>query len=297
MSWFTKFVDLFRPGPSPYETLYLAEKQRADGLYYKLLDCENEKSIISELFNLSKATISQINKDKSALESQINNLELKLNDLEKSLGADIASWVTEKGEMQAIIKQKEKLIDNLTKQKDDLAAQDITPGKLTPYLKDKYKNVADRSKIWDEWDSAVMFAFAVEQTEDAVILSAKDFKDALVKAFPDAVWHSDLKDNEYYACSMNQAEIIIRNDFGNLKPYVPEKYDCDKFAQGLRVHFYSVYGYNIAVEIWGNSPVGFHSWLLIRCWDGILMVEPQNDSIIRLPGILPGYKITAFHDA
>ena len=328
MSWTDWIANLFRYKPKPdyWETLYRSEKVRADEVLSKLIQCQTDSSRVKSDLTLAidqikklNASVTSLDRRNQALQGQLmvadkyagelktfgDEYKTLYDDLLASIGSTGKDLVSANQELgQEIERLRAELYNTqvalkqaLEDLKKPVPPVDITPIWFTAYLKNKYKDVVDRSKIWDEWDSAVMFGFAVEITEDAVVIPASEFKAKLVEAFPNAVWHSALKDNQYYTCSMNQAEIIIRNDFGNLKSYAPDKWDCDKFTQKLRVHFIEVYGYTVAVEVWGNSPVGFHSWILVRCSDGVLMVEPQNDSITRIPDILPGYEVTAFHDA
>jgi len=198
-------------------------------------------------------------------------------------------------ELQATALRRQGTIENLTRQRDE--ALDMTPEKLETILLAKYPPGSDVAAIWQKYKLALIRAFAIDNGDsvDFKIFRAEEYLAILRKAFPDAKFISENLDNFYYAPSVDFMERAVRNDFGNLKPFVPDRTDCDDFAEDLRAHFRQVYGYNIGIMVIGDSPLGYHAWTLLFGFNGILMVEPQTDSIARLPEILGGYVVRKFH--
>ncbi len=275
------------------------EKDENAGLMSQLSLCLDEKS-------RGAFMISQLQQQNSDLQVSLQERDLQIDSLQKQ----IIGYASQVDDLINQVSTSQSLIDNLTKQRNILEGMnfglkgqiielqkslEITPETLQAFLIAKYPQGTDVSKIWDTYDLALINAFAVTQDDDPMIISQNEFKGQLISCFPHAIFHSPGKDNEYFACTVDMAEKIIRNDFGNLVIYDPNRRDCDKFTQLLRAHFYQVYGYNNVVEIWGMASFGYHSWAVIVCSDGLLQVEPQTDQIVKFPDTL-GYEVQAVHD-
>lgn len=265
----------------------------------QLVACQTDRSkmftdltwAIKEKKSLSESLTALAN------ESAYKDVEIQaLKDLWKT---DYVSFISETiiakdkliKELQATALRRQGTIENLTQQRDE--ARDITPESLTSSLKAKYPQ--GNPEAWDKLDLALINAFALANDGEFKILTQAEFVTALYTAFPDAKFMSEPLDNAYYAPSMDFAEKAVRNDFGNLRPFGVDINDCDDFAEDLRVHFRQVYGYNTGVIVLGDAPIGYHAWILIVCFNGIVMVEPQADSMTRIPVILDGYIVRKFH--
>ena len=118
------------------------------------------------------------------------------------------------------------------------------------------------------------------------IYTGADVADSLNKFFPKKIrfFGKGPSDGHYIALSRDNFEKYLKEDKTNKFPYVKDagerNYDCDNFAESLRVHFSEKYGSNTFGVIWGDR----HAWnFVILAGDDkpeILMVEPQTDKIV-----------------
>ena len=265
-------------------------------------NCQFNKSKLFTDLTLAIAEKQALKRQITVFNETLSNMDSEIQALKDSQSTTDTEKDKTIAELKATALRRQGTIENLTKQRDELKARianadDITPEKLTTSLIAKYSPGTDVAKIWDDYDLALIKFFAINNDESvkSEIIPVGNFVQALSKAFPNAVFQSEALDNLYYAPSMDFAEKAIRNDFGNLRPYVLEKSDCDDFAEDLRVHFRKVYGYNTGVIVLGDAPIGYHAWLLLVCYDGILEIEPQDDSISRIPDVIEGYVVRKFH--
>ena len=294
MSWTDWIANLFRYNPKPdyWETLYRSEKVRADEVLSKLIQCQTDSSRVKSDLTLAidqikklNVSVTSLDKRNQALQGQLmvwDSRDTVIESLTLQIKVKDAELVATTGSIAALHAE---IISLKSSQ------QDMTPEKLITLLKTQIRT----PELWDRCDAALVEVFALTHEDDEKTLTASEFLTILAKAFPDAKFISEPLDNQYVAPSCDFIEKAIRNDFGNLKQYVPEQRDCDDFAEDLRVHFRKVYGYNIGVIVLGDAPIGYHAWLLLVGYDGIVMVEPQTDSMTRIPDILPGYVVRKFH--
>lgn len=294
-----------------WEARYRDQKARSDELAAELDVCQSEKFLaVADYVEQKKVADRQLAAIKAANDN-ISRLTAGMNDLaarNRELQAKVSSMEATEDErldscesrltrtlteLAAATNRQTYLEGKLATAEDQLKEArkqaDLTPERLKTILAAGYAGVEDVSKVWDDYAAVLIEVFAVKLLDPVIVQDAGNYKADILNAFPGIRFNSDLKDNIYYRPSSADAVRIIRNDFGNLTPYVPEQVDCDKFAERLRVHFYTVYGLNIGIEVWGDAPFGRHAWFLAKCSDGIVMCEPQNDYVAILPETIDGY--------
>jgi len=298
MAWTDWMANLFRYKPKPdyWETLYRAEKVRADEVLEKLIRCQTDSSRIQTDLTLAIDQIKKLNASVTSLDRRNQALQGQLMVADNKDNSLMQNLLAKEEELLVSTDKINSLRVAITSLQSDLAKalgldHTFTPEKLITLLRTQILT----PELWDKYDSALVEVFALTHEDDEKTLTASEFLTILAKAFPEAKFISEPLDNLYNAPSCDFIEKAIRNDFGNLKSYVPEQRDCDDFAEDLRVHFRKVYGYNIGVIVLGDSPFGYHAWLLLVGYDGIVMAEPQTDSMTRIPDFLPGYVVRKFH--
>lgn len=270
------------------------ERSKNTELHASLVACQTDRS---KIFSAGQSAIREVATQlKRVADLEIQLTSFKDDNDKKQMLLDNQS--RDLKDLQATCERRQGTIDNLKKQRDVLNQQvlqmqqekkDITPEQLSAFLIAKYPQGMDVSKIWDEYAEAVTNAFAIKLIDPVKEISASEFRDSIVKAFPGIKFNSMLMESLYFCPSCSDIIRVIRNNWGNLKPYVPERGDCNWFAERLRVHFNNIYLLNIATLVVGPSPFGLHAWSIIKGSDGIVVCEPQNDSVTIIPDKLPGY--------
>ena len=104
----------------------------------------------------------------------------------------------------------------------------------------------------------------------------------------------ELADTKYYTTAEAALAEILKKDWSNLVPFVPEKGDCDKFGIRLYNHLVDYYGLTGIVPVWGMTDKGYHGFnLAVLRQDGAWvarLVEPQTDAIFVDVGPCGRYK-------
>ena len=282
------FWDWFWGKPKPpgyWEVEYRSEKGRADKLFYELATCQSEKSLAiaeqKQLISEQHQIINQSNRDLEQTKGLLETNESLLADEVKSNN----TLQAENLKLVARVKSLESLAN---------LPFGISPETLKSLLLKKYGLHAEQPKLWDEYDTVLFEIFGVEQPV-LLEVTAQDFKDRILKAFPAVQFHSPAKDTLYYLPTEAWVFKALVHDFGDLMTYVPERKDCDAFAQALRSHFTTQYGTKAVVELWGYWGSVYHSWDAIICSDGVLEIEPQTDQVYEA-GFLPDHKADSIHD-
>lgn len=249
------------------------------------------------------SAIKQLEKINRELDARNASLLIEIQALKDSMGgteADLAIALQSINELtedykflQAQLEEARTKIAELQAKLADFESG-ITPEKLKSFLIAKYGLHAEEPKLWDDYDKVLFEVFGAEQPALVEVI-AEDFKERILKAFPGIQFHSPAKDSLYYLPTEEWAFKALVHDFGDLMPYVPEKKDCDAFAQALRSHFTTQYGTKSVIELWGYWATVYHSWNAIICSNGVLEIEPQTDQVYEA-GFLSDHKADAIHD-
>lgn len=175
-------------------------------------------------------------------------------------------------------------------------APDLTPDYLRSRLKEQLPSINNRPQLWFDYLKALYVVFGRPAVTGYREVASDEVRARVDSAFPGLAWHSPQKDGKYRLITIAQAKGIIQSSFVSIGKYVPELWDCDKYSQALREHFSFYYLVNSCLEIWGYWGTVYHSWNLVVCQDGVLMVEPQTNEMAVLPEIVPDHKATEVHD-
>ena len=129
---------------------------------------------------------------------------------------------------------------------------------------------------------------AVEVAEDAVAYPPHEIKQALRETLGNQVrlFGRQISDSVVMALTPEGAKLFLEEDVTNLRDYVGDaggrNYDCDDFAESIRVHLSERYGLNSIGIIWGDK----HAWnffvLAGERGPDIMMFEPQSDKEVSV---------------
>lgn len=85
-------------------------------------------------------------------------------------------------------------------------------------------------------------------------------------------------DARYFLCSQSDFLNIVAWDWVDSIKYVPERFDCDKFAVAFKAHvnmYFHINNVGLVIDYRGG-----HAYNLVIFPDGkIMLVEPQNDNV------------------
>ncbi len=85
----------------------------------------------------------------------------------------------------------------------------------------------------------------------------------------------EFADNAYTVPTVADTLRIFQQSFIGLIQFLAEVMDCDKFSAAFRSHLDQFYKVNSCATIYGDSGWGYHSYNLVVCSDGVVMIEPQ----------------------
>ncbi len=103
----------------------------------------------------------------------------------------------------------------------------------------------------------------------------------------------ELPDSTLYTTSLEGLQTILKRDWTNRIKYIAEKFDCDDFAHMLSERLNYYYGLTSVMEVWGDTPAGYHAFCVVVLKDGdnyvCRLIEPQSDWVFIEDGTLGKY--------
>ena len=119
------------------------------------------------------------------------------------------------------------------------------------------------------------------------------FREVAVAQYP-TLTSLEVPDSVFTITTESWMKKILAKDWTNKVPYITDIGDCDKFADRLYMHLCDYYGINGALEVWGQTTVGYHGFNLTVLKEGddyvARLIEPQTDAIFIEQGPLGIYK-------
>jgi len=271
----------------------------------ELINLKNKNSILennlSECLLEKKEITTNLKKSLSKIES-LQELVDKLKENEEHLSLQILELGKENNNVNLKIIEKETEIKILEDQVSILQLQInnaifiITPEILKTTLKKQLPYITNKQQTWWDYEKTLWIVFAKPEIQDYEEISAEEIKNRILAINPNLVLHSSAKDGKYRIITIAQATEIILNSFIPLKKWLEEIFDCDDFAEELRLHF-SKYTINSCLEIWGYWGNVYHERNWMVCKDGVIEIEPQTGQIGVLPlGVNDNFKGDSLHD-
>jgi len=89
-------------------------------------------------------------------------------------------------------------------------------------------------------------------------------------------------DGKYYTATLSDWRKIIDWDRTNLKPYVSDRYDCEKYAMYFKANVARVFGLNAVAVVLDYSAGHAYNLLFPEDLDRPLVYEPQTDEIMEV---------------
>jgi hypothetical protein len=123
-------------------------------------------------------------------------------------------------------------------------------------------------------------------------ISAQEIKEAYIKTFNlswcGRKWRLWIADETYKPIDLEQLKSVLEQDKTNLVAYQLEgngHFDCDDFAYRLMgvIHQDSELSTMPFYNTWIEIPEGGHALLSFYKDNEVWLLEPQNDSIYRVP--------------
>lgn len=95
--------------------------------------------------------------------------------------------------------------------------------------------------------------------------------------------HIYLWDNTYWVVCLEDWRKIFDDVLSNMPTYLPERFDCDKFAMLCAARIYERYQLNTCAVAEGQAPLGEHAFNLFIAWENDKLIphilEPQSGII------------------
>jgi len=149
------------------------------------------------------------------------------------------------------------------------------PEKLVQIL----AGIEPSAEAWYELASIISDYMKVRAVQ-TITVSAVEINARLRILFPVATMHR-MRDDTYFLPTKAKAFEIVQRDWSNLLSYIAQQRDCDKFSTIFKAHLSLHYGLNCAVEAWSQT----HSFILLLCSDGEVLLEPQTDLTFKVADI------------
>ena len=154
--------------------------------------------------------------------------------------------------------------------------------KILEAVKDAKLSFEEKKKIIKELKEIVDVETRVVRIEDLIEKkSAEEVKKMLENAGLKNV-KTYFSDGEYYTIPYASWMSIVKNDFLERKKWIKERFDCDSFSKSFVGRMNEHYQINGCGEVWGMTPGGYHSWVILITPNKLLFLETQTDEIFEV---------------